>query len=152
MNLNPFHKEKTESLNDNIVTGDYEKFIELKKKAVEDLLQREELIKKSFEEQISALQSRLKSELDGIAEKLEEFGHSKKIRKSIAGKRIRRSFPVKSSDEIKAELASILEDGAKSKPEILKAMNIPASRLKEFIDSGFLKFEGERRGRKYSLK
>ena len=141
MNINPFtQKDKSEAGIDKISDVDYQKFIDLREKAIAELLRQKEEIELLFT-----------SRLSEIEEKLEKVGYVKPKATTSTGKRIRRSFPKKSSEEIKAELTALLKGGAKPLPEILKALNIPASRLKEFIDSGFLKHEGQRRGRKYLL-
>jgi len=140
MNLNPFSKDKTEGVIDKLSDVAYKNYIGMRDKAIAELL-----------EQKKEIEQLLTTRLLEIEEKLEKVGYVKPKAPTNTGKRIRRSFPKKSSEEIKAELTALLKGGAKPLPEILKALNVPASRLKEFIDSGFIKFEGERRGRKYLL-
>ena len=141
MNINPFsQKDKSEAGIDKLSDVEYQKFIEMRDKAIAELLRQ----KKEIEHLLT-------TQLAEIEEKLEKVGYVKPKETTSTGKRIRRSFPKKSSEEIKEELTALLKGGSKPLPEILKALNIPASRIKEFIDSGFLKHEGERRGRKYLL-
>ena len=139
MNLNPFSKDKAEGVIDKLSDVEYQKFIEMRDKAIAELL-----------EQKKAIEHLLTTRLAEIEEKLAQIGYVKPTTAST-GKRIRRSFPKKTSEEIKAELTNLLKGGSKPMPEILKALNTPASRLKEFVDSGFLKVEGLRRGRRYLL-
>lgn len=140
MNLNPFSKDKSEGVIDKLSEVEYQKFIEMRDKAIAELL-----------EQKKEIEQLLATRLAEIEQKLAQIGYVKPPTPASTGKRIRRSFPKKTSEEIKAELTNLLKGGSKPMPEILKALNIPASRLKEFVGSGFLKHEGERRGRRYLL-
>ena len=141
MNINPFtQKDKSEAGIDKISDVDYQRVIEMRDKAIAELL-----------EQKKEIEHLLTTRLAEIEEKLAQIGYVKPPTPASTGKRIRRSFPKKSSEEIKAELTNLLKGGSKPMPEVLKALNIPASRLKEFVGSGFLKHEGQRRGRKYLL-
>ena len=140
MNLNPFSKDKSEGVIDKLSEVEYQKFIEMRDKAIAELL-----------EQKKEIEQLLATRLAEIEQKLAQIGYVKPPTPASTGKRIRRSFPKKTSEEIKPELTNLLKGGSKPMPEILKALNIPASRLKEFVGSGFLKHEGERRGRRYLL-
>jgi DNA-binding protein H-NS len=126
-------------------------------------LQKQVLVaKKEIEKQIAAevetIQKKYAKELhrlDAILSGSNVTPNATKTDKATSnGKRIRRSLPKKSDQEIKDSISKIAADGKKvTSAQIFKAAEITRPRFNAFIkdNAGFLKIEGKKRSTVYFL-
>ena len=159
--INPFKASEPKatdikSPDSNLDKNFFDEFKQMKQKAIEQLLIRENHIKTQYHQQIEGLQVKLKAELKEIHDKLNELGHTVESTPT-ASKRggIRKFHPTVSDEVLKQKLSTLLAGGRKAgSKEIFAALDISRPRFVAFQKNckDFLEITGSKKTTQYSLK
>lgn len=134
-------------------------FSKLQKQAEQHVLTAKKAIEKKISKEVAAVHKKYAKELENLESVLSGFGLGGKAPKAVRvvsnGKRIRRSIPKVTDEQIKNSLSKILSGGKKvSSAVIFKEAGIERPRFTAFLKAnmGYLTIEGNKRSTLYSFK